>query len=738
MSESTSLDAKAIVKDLPKAILNWYSFKGDETVLFLGEKNTAVCELLQEKCGKVSCANITEIPEKTCFDIIVLIKTIECIKSPTEELKKLKKSLKPQGKLLIATDNRLGIRFFCGDRDPYTQRNFDGVENYRRAHDVVSNTQFGRCYSKNELCDILCEAEFTQYKFYSVYPNLDMPQLVYADGITPNEEISCRYFPRYNHPNTVFLEEEYLLKDLIENGMFHSMANSFLVEVTLEDDFVPIDSVTVSMERGRQKSIATIIYSDKTVEKRMLYHEGAERLKNLYYNSKDLSARGLNVILGDLENLSYTMPYIEGESYVSYLQKLFVVDINAFIIAIDNFRELLLTSSEHSLNHETQDIILKKGYIDLVPLNCIIKDNILYFFDQEEYIEDCPLNAILLRVIHISYNGNIKMLRELPVEFFYKRYDMERRLDEYRKIEWGFLDNLRNLRELAPHMRKFERNYNIVNSNRLKLNYSSGEYQNIFIDVFRDIGNQKLVLFGSGNFAKRFLGLYSKDYRIECIVDNNSDKWDTELEGYHIVGPDNLKHFSSGGYRIIICIKNYLGVTRQLEDLKIKNYCIYDPNVSYDRKIPTVNAGFTKTSKKYNIGYVAGVFDLFHVGHLNLLKRAKEQCNHLIVGVVSDDGVRNHKNTEPYIPFEERLEIVASCKYVDEAVEIPLNFGGTEEAYNLYKFDAQFSGSDYTNDVNWLTQKAYLESQGAELVFFPYTESTSSSKLKHAIDEKTK
>ena len=136
------------------------------------------------------------------------------------------------------------------------------------------------------------------------------------------------------------------------------------------------------------------------------------------------------------------------------------------------------------------------------------------------------------------------------------------------------------------------------------------------------------------------------------------------------------------------------------------------------------------------IGYTTGVYDMFHIGHLNILRRAKEQCEYLIVGVVSDEGVRIHKGTEPFVPFEERIEMVRSCRYVDEAVEIPYNFGGTRDAYRMYHFDCQFSGSDYVNDSDWLAEKEYLEKQGSTMVFFPYTESTSSTKLKKMINER--
>ncbi|RKM60668.1 glycerol-3-phosphate cytidylyltransferase [Butyrivibrio sp. CB08] len=178
----------------------------------------------------------------------------------------------------------------------------------------------------------------------------------------------------------------------------------------------------------------------------------------------------------------------------------------------------------------------------------------------------------------------------------------------------------------------------------------------------------------------------------------------------------------------------------------IREYSIFDPSKAYSRKrhpltLESVesynNSTVTKDGgKKYHVGYIAGVFDLYHIGHLNMFRRAKEMCDYLIVGVVSDEGVRHVKRTDPFVPFEERIEMVRSCRYVDEAVEIPYMFNGTEDAWKMHHFDVQFSGTDYVNDPGFENFKKFLEKHGATLEFFPYTESTSSTKLKELIDKK--
>ncbi len=728
-----------IIKDLKKAIVNWYDFNSESSILYYGEKNDVVAEFLKCVSKEMHFLSANENYEEVKYDYIVISNEIEKLNSPTEILKECKKLLKENGKILLYLNNRLGINYFCGERDPHTNRNFDGIENYRRAQNFSTGQSISRCYSKAEIVDFLNAAGFINYKFYSVFPNLQMPQLIYEESYNPKEALTGRYFPKYESPNTIFLEEEFLLKDLIQNGLFHVMANAFFIEITNNNNFCNTVQATISMDRGKNKALATLIKNDDTVEKKALYKEGIKRLQSLNDNAQYLADRGFNTVKAKINGLSYVMPFINGDTYVKVLCNMFFEDRDKFIKAIDEYKDLILTSSEHVKTDEKMGVILKRGFIDLVPHNCIFNKGELVFFDQEEYVENLPANLILFRAIHSVYDGDFKITQQLPIQFFYKRYNLDKNLEDYHKLTWDYLNNLRNLQNLAPFMCKHERNANIINSNRIKLNYSASEYQKIFIDVFRNLQNRKLVLFGSGNFAKRFISLYAKDYNIECIIDNDSSKWGKSLDGFEIVGPQKLKEFESGSYKIIICIKNYIGVLRQIDDLQIKNYCIYDPNISYNRaeKINEVKNDCIQ-DKKYNIGYVAGVFDLFHVGHLNLLKRAKQQCNKLIVGVVSDEGVEKFKKTKAFIPFEERLEIVAACKYVDEAVEIPLDFGGSEDAFNLYRFDVQFSGSDYTSDINWLTQKAFLESQGAQLVFFPYTESTSSSKLKLAIDEKIK
>ena len=103
--------------------------------------------------------------------------------------------------------------------------------------------------------------------------------------------------------------------------------------------------------------------------------------------------------------------------------------------------------------------------------------------------------------------------------------------------------------------------------------------------------------------------------------------------------------------------------------------------------------------KKYKIGYTTGVFDMFHIGHLNILRRAKEQCDYLIVGVSTDELVEHDKNKTPIISFEDRMKIVEAIKYVDEVV--PQCDKNKFAAWEKYHFHKMFVGSDWKGTTQW-------------------------------------
>ena len=140
-----------------------------------------------------------------------------------------------------------------------------------------------------------------------------------------------------------------------------------------------------------------------------------------------------------------------------------------------------------------------------------------------------------------------------------------------------------------------------------------------------------------------------------------------------------------------------------------------------------------RTEKKI-IGYTTGVFDMFHIGHLNILKRAKEQCDYLIVGVSTDEVVEEYKKKTPIIKFEERIAIVEAIKYVDEVV--PQTTMDKMEAWKQLKFDVMFHGSDWKGSEMYNHIIERFNNVGVKVIFLPHTEGVSSTLLTEVLYNK--
>lgn len=753
-------EEKKLIEELKKSVYGWYDPAMGPDVLVLENGPDELDEIDKEKK----------------YDRIVSLCAHEKCTDPLAFLNRIKEHLNPGGTLLLCANNRLGIRYFCGDRDRYTDRVLDGLDDYSRAYGKKEDKFTGRMYDRHQLTDLLKTAGFSSLQFFSVFPTVEAATHIFRDDFYPTESLSGRLLPFYDYPNTIFLEENRIWQGLIENKMFHKMANGFLVECKMQEERKMSDvlSVTSSVERGEEDALFTIVHANpagkpESVEKRAVYDKGRKRLEELNENETALRKKGVFTIQGELKGNSYTMPYVEALPGNKYLEDLLLSgDTDGFLSALDAFVEQIRMASEtfegtfvpdldifsfdrkkaekQQKEDTVQTTLLKQAYIDMIPLNSFYEDGRFRFYDQEFMRKNYPAKAVIYRAIVSLYSGNFRLHPILPVESLYKRYGVDEDLEKWQRIDNLFLRKLRNEETLRNFKKAGKPDNNVIHSNRQRMNFSADDYQRLFIDIFDMTEGRKVVLFGSGKFAEQFLALYGHDVDIAFIADNNQSRIGTELNGIPIKSPEELKTMSHGEFKVIVCIKNYLSVMEQLEGMGIKEYSIYDAGRAYQRKRHPIFDPLQSDSvikdreqagkKKYHIGYISGVFDLYHVGHLNMFKNAKELCDYLIVGVVSDAGVKKFKKTETFVPFEERIEMVRSCRYVDEAQEIPLMFNNTEQAWNLYHFDVQFSGSDYVDNPYWLREKEFLEKHGATMHFFPYTQSTSSTQLKGLIEKK--
>ena len=134
------------------------------------------------------------------------------------------------------------------------------------------------------------------------------------------------------------------------------------------------------------------------------------------------------------------------------------------------------------------------------------------------------------------------------------------------------------------------------------------------------------------------------------------------------------------------------------------------------------------------IGYTTGVFDLFHIGHVNILRNAKSMCDRLVVGVTTDELIYEYKKKKAVIAFEERCEVVRNSKWVD--VVIPQETMNKFESWEKIRFNIMFVGDDWFQSPKWDTFDKQFAEVGVRIVYFPYTKGTSSTLINEILSER--
>lgn len=256
-----------------KNILNWYPFKEGSEVLEIGAGMGAITGALCEKCGKVTCVelsknrassiavrnenkenleiivgNLNDIDFKERkFDYITLIGVFEYAalytntKNPyIDFLNNIKRLLKPDGKLLIAIENKFGMKYFLGAPEDHTNIKYDGITGYVNKKNVQT-------FGKKELEDILKECGLENMKFYYPLPDYKLPSLIFSDEYMPTVQTIENYKPYYYEGTEVEFDEIKAYKEVIKNNMFSFFANSFFIEVSQEKIETKVDIEKVKL-----------------------------------------------------------------------------------------------------------------------------------------------------------------------------------------------------------------------------------------------------------------------------------------------------------------------------------------------------------------------------------------------------------------------------------------------------------------------------------------------------------
>lgn len=199
------IQAEKTIREIKKGLLRWYDFKVSGRAMYIGKRDDALAEELTEHLPEVICEDVDRTIQDDWqqeyagyFDYIVSVADLEKWKGPENVLVCWKNLLKPDGRMLLGMNNRLGLRYFCGDRESYTGRSFDGIENYRRVYVKNQDTFQGRMYDRASLTRMLRDSGWQSFQFFSVLTDLENPSHIYAGDFLPNEDLANRIFPTYN------------------------------------------------------------------------------------------------------------------------------------------------------------------------------------------------------------------------------------------------------------------------------------------------------------------------------------------------------------------------------------------------------------------------------------------------------------------------------------------------------------------------------------------------------------
>ena len=498
--EDTRIQVWQQLSELRKGLISWYDFKEGAEVLEVGAGFGALTGILCEKCAHVTVTERSVFRAETIaerykavgnldvyagdvmdmtfdkkFDYILLVGILEVIGSGSSDIRvyadylsRLKGMLAEGGRLLVAVENRYGLKYFCGATEAYTNKAFAGINQYRQG-------SRGYTFSKKEVEDITSLAGFEKIKFYYPLPDYKMPQLIYTDEHLPEKNLKERLIPYYKRSDTLIANEQELYNDVIVNGVFPFFANSFFVECSLTEEVGTVIYAAISTDRGKERSFVTAIYQEANtskVKKAFLYPEGRRNADLLMENIKDLEQHGIPVVFHTQDELGVIhQPYIKWPTLSNVIKEVIKTDTSRFEAILDRIYAYILQSSEVVDENADFGPILKRAYMELIPLNCFYspEEDEYLFFDQEFVRENCPAGYVMFRAIHYIYCFTDNAERYYPKQKLIEKYNLQNVWDVYVKEENLFLEEVRNQKLYTQFYKWASVDYKRILENALRL-----------------------------------------------------------------------------------------------------------------------------------------------------------------------------------------------------------------------------------------------------------------------------
>ena len=457
--------------NISQNILNWYSFREKSSLLEIGgnfgELTGMLCSKLErvvtleaklEKAKAIAKRNkntanleiiageITKINLEEKFDYITLIGslpyTAKANNMSSEELiKYISKYLKDDGIILLAVDNRFGIKYFVGNPEPYLNKKFVGLLNYNNEEEKIET------YTRQKLIQMLDNAGYTSKHFYYPLPDYRMPNVIFSDLELPQYNNIDKYQPYYTEKSDILVDEIDLFREILktDDKLFTFFTNSYLVEISKVEKPFSYRYISYNNMRKPEYRLITKIGTNY-VEKQIVDEHSKKHYEQIKENIKLLENARIKM-LDDVENEKIKSKYTQQENMLSLVlaKELENNKLDKFYELINRYYELVKSSSKQldniektifeenniQINGELKNKLtfLENGLWDMTFKNCFYIDNDFYFFDQEWKDSKLPAEYILYRSIMYT----ISLRRFININEILKKYDLEQYLEIFKQ-----------------------------------------------------------------------------------------------------------------------------------------------------------------------------------------------------------------------------------------------------------------------------------------------------------------
>lgn len=451
-----------LTTDVRSNILNWFPFQKTDEVLEVGCGCGTITGMLCDRCKSVYsidgskrrsqityyrhknkdnltvyAGNFEKIKIDKKFDYVILIGVFEYSKIFFNEdnpfdyfLKKIKEKLKPDGKVLLAIENRYGLKYWVGCNEDHLNRPYVGLEGY----DDTNIQTFG----KQEFIRLIESHGFCNYKFFYPFPDYKLPTVVYSDDRLPKLN-EIKDLPIYFYGGNELFNSHKTLEGILENNMFDFFSNSFLIEFGLKNSVLSDVSYAKNLSyRNLDYKIITLQTEKNKIFKVADNVSSIKHLKSILSVHEELEKNQIKVCKVKLKNQVASLEYINGKTFGEFIKncvknkswnmiELEIDKLVSFYRSISVYKKISCSSYEKFIDcYNEKDFFLKVPIVDGNASNIIIQNNGDYVFIDQEWlaIGDLPMDYLVYFSLLYIFSLDDSLIEHFPASYFYKKYNI--------------------------------------------------------------------------------------------------------------------------------------------------------------------------------------------------------------------------------------------------------------------------------------------------------------------------